>query len=103
MLKNDGFFQDIFIAASPDLLVFLESLLLLDPNRRLTAKQALKHEYFATKPYPSPGSALPMPGGGGGEEGPGDPEGGDPGASRAGLKRKRPGLEGSGLAKRLVF
>lgn len=86
--------QDIFIAAGRDLIQVLERMCALDPNKRFTAKQALKHEYFANKPYPSRGGDLPMPGSvKEALEGAGD--------TARGTKRKR--LADSGLAKRLVF
>ena len=89
--------QDIFIAAGPDLIELMEKMLALDPNRRVTAKQALMMPYFANKPYPSHGSKLPLPSSV-------KEASGENAASRpAGTKRKRDGVTDSGLAKRLVF
>lgn len=86
---------DIFTAATPDLLQVLETMLSLDPNRRGEARDALQMDYFANKPYPSPGSQLPLPSN--------LREPTEPVSRTAGVKRKRDGLASSGLAKRLEF
>ncbi len=88
--------REIFIAAGADLITLMETMLALDPNRRCSSQQALKSEYFANRPYPSHGSQLPLPAGIRESE-----EGAAMG--NRGIKRKRPGLAESGLAKRLVF
>jgi len=44
-----------------DLLI---AMLALDPNKRLTAEQVLKHPYFVTAPRPTPMAQLPKTGGG---------------------------------------
>ena len=86
--------KEIFTAAGPDLIQLLERLLSLDPNKRCTATEALKMAYFSNKPYPSPGSELPLPSS--------IRESAE--AERAGSKRKlRDNLGGSGLVKKLVF
>ena len=54
-------FQDIFTAASADLLQLLSKTLALDPMKRCTCTQALKLPYFRNKPAPSSGSSLPLP------------------------------------------
>ncbi|XP_070794941.1 cyclin-dependent kinase 7 isoform X2 [Pituophis catenifer annectens] len=54
-------FQHIFSAAGDDLLELLQGLFRFDPCTRLTASQALKHEYFSNRPAPTPGSQLPRP------------------------------------------
>jgi len=41
----------------------LRGLLTLDPAKRLTATQALQHEYFNTLPAPCPPELLPLPAG----------------------------------------
>lgn len=41
----------------------LKGLLTLDPAKRLTATQALQHEYFNTLPAPCPPEQLPLPAG----------------------------------------
>lgn len=38
---------------TPDALDLLTKMLQMDPSRRITAADALKHEYFAREPYPS--------------------------------------------------
>ncbi|GLG96712.1 Cyclin-dependent kinase 5 homolog [Gryllus bimaculatus] len=54
-------FRHIFTAASDDLLELLENLLSLYPLKRCTCEKALRMAYFSNKPYPSPGSQLPLP------------------------------------------
>ena len=44
-----------------DLLI---AMLTLDPNKRLTAEQVLKHPYFVTASWPTPMEELPKKGGG---------------------------------------
>ena len=56
-------FQDIFTAASADLLHVLSKTLALDPMKRCTCKEALQFPYFRSKPAPSKGTSLPMPSG----------------------------------------
>jgi serine/threonine protein kinase len=36
-------------------------MLTLDPNKRITAKEALQHQYFQTSPEPCDPSLLPLP------------------------------------------
>mmetsp|Transcript_51659 Transcript_51659/g.121272 ORF Transcript_51659/g.121272 Transcript_51659/m.121272 type:complete len:368 (+) Transcript_51659:263-1366(+) len=45
-------------AASTDALALLGKLLVYDPNKRLTAEQALKDPYLSSKPLPSPSETL---------------------------------------------
>lgn len=49
----------LFTAASDDELRLLEWLLLFDPLKRPSAKQALKSKYFSSYPRPTPPSQLP--------------------------------------------
>ncbi|KAF8306766.1 Pkinase-domain-containing protein [Clavulina sp. PMI_390] len=44
---------------SPETLDFLDKLLTLDPMRRMTAYEALDHDYFWTEPMPADPSTLP--------------------------------------------
>jgi cyclin-dependent kinase 12/13 len=39
----------------------LDKMLIMNPNERITAKQALEHEYFTTQPLPCDSKELPMP------------------------------------------
>jgi len=45
----------------PDELDLLKKLLSLDPNARLTAEEALDHDYFRVEPRATPPSQLPLP------------------------------------------
>ncbi|KAG0040021.1 TFIIH complex serine/threonine-protein kinase subunit kin28 [Podila clonocystis] len=49
----------LFTAAAPDTLELLESMLIYDPNRRISAREALLHPYFFNKPRPTPLEKLP--------------------------------------------
>lgn len=49
----------LFSAASPDALDFLQRCLMYDPMKRLTATQALHHSYFKSSPAPTPFGSLP--------------------------------------------
>jgi len=54
--------EDIFTAASSDLLALLAKCFHLDPNKRCTCSQALQMSYFTkNQPYPAPPSSLPLP------------------------------------------
>ncbi|KAL0270647.1 UNVERIFIED_CONTAM: hypothetical protein PYX00_007992 [Menopon gallinae] len=53
--------REIFTAATDDLLYLLSKLLAICPSERCSASEALQMEYFRNKPYPSPGSQLPLP------------------------------------------
>ncbi|CCF50055.1 hypothetical protein NDA11_004464 [Ustilago hordei] len=50
---------DLFLAASPEALDFLQRTLLYDPLKRLSANQALHHSYFKQSPPPTPFRQLP--------------------------------------------
>ena len=54
-------FNEIFSAASDDLLRLITWCLVLDPSKRCTATQALKSSYFSNAPPPTPGHLLPIP------------------------------------------
>lgn len=45
--------------AGPGCADLIDKLLVLDPRKRLTAQQALEHEWFWTKPYPADPKSLP--------------------------------------------
>jgi len=47
-------FDELFAAAPKDALSLLRSILVLDPNNRLTATQCLNHPYFLNEPPPTP-------------------------------------------------
>ncbi|EST09267.1 Protein kinase domain protein [Kalmanozyma brasiliensis GHG001] len=50
---------DLFLAASPEALDFLQRTLLFDPLKRLSANQALHHQYFKQSPPPTSFKQLP--------------------------------------------
>ena len=47
--------------ASEDALDLLAKMMQFDPNRRISAEEALKHRYFSTAPLPTPSADLPRP------------------------------------------
>ncbi|CAO3569951.1 unnamed protein product [Mortierella alpina] len=49
----------LFTAAGADTLELLESMLIYDPNKRISAREALLHPYFFNKPRPTPLEKLP--------------------------------------------
>ena len=51
----------LFTAAPAKGIDLLSKCLLFNPNKRITALQALKHEYFHEKPLPTHPSKLPKP------------------------------------------
>ncbi|CAH1796484.1 unnamed protein product [Owenia fusiformis] len=87
--------NQIFTAATDDLLELLNKLLALDPLKRCNATQALKMSYFSNKPGPTPGHALPRPGAAKNKN--------KENEQKKGMKRKLM-EEGAGLTvKKLVF
>jgi len=52
--------QSIFTAADPDAINLLQSLLELNPVKRITAEQALQHAYFRADPPPTPLEEIPV-------------------------------------------
>ncbi|KAL7417346.1 kinase-like domain-containing protein [Mrakia frigida] len=50
-----------FSAASPDAITMLKGFLAYNPNKRVSAKEALLNPYFHTSPYPTHPSKLPLP------------------------------------------
>ncbi|KAH7832083.1 Cyclin-dependent kinase 7 [Monocercomonoides exilis] len=53
--------QAIFPAASEDAIDLLSQLLKLDPRKRITAREALKHRYFSSLPEAARNEDLPSP------------------------------------------
>eukprot|EP00824_Muranothrix_gubernata_P005732 TRINITY_DN17512_c0_g1_i1.p3 TRINITY_DN17512_c0_g1~~TRINITY_DN17512_c0_g1_i1.p3 ORF type:complete len:144 (-),score=22.65 TRINITY_DN17512_c0_g1_i1:4-378(-) len=53
--------KQLFTAAGNDALDLLEKLWTFDPNRRISAVDALAHPYFTNDPAPTPPSQLPRP------------------------------------------
>eukprot|EP00128_Syssomonas_multiformis_P015658 Colp12_sorted_trinity150504_noHs@19507 len=51
--------ENMFPAASPDTISLLAALLKYDPQRRITATEALKHVYFFNEPAPTKSDHLP--------------------------------------------
>ncbi|KAL7638142.1 UNVERIFIED_CONTAM: hypothetical protein RMT77_011767 [Armadillidium vulgare] len=55
--------SDLFPAAGEDLIELLNSLLALNPLKRLNCTKVLQLSYFSNWPTPTPGPQLPLPGG----------------------------------------
>lgn len=55
--------RSIFTAASDDALDLLDRMLALNPVKRISAKEALKHVYFKSLPHPTEPEKLPKPAG----------------------------------------
>jgi cyclin-dependent kinase 7 len=87
-------FDSIFTAATADTLSLLSSMLTLNPLMRCTATQALKSDYFRSKPAPASYVSLPKPSA---------PNVTIKEPQLKSLKRKQPNDSESGLAKKLVF
>uniref|UniRef100_A0A7S1KL78 [RNA-polymerase]-subunit kinase n=1 Tax=Percolomonas cosmopolitus TaxID=63605 RepID=A0A7S1KL78_9EUKA len=54
-------FKDIMTSASQEALDLLSQMLQLNPNKRITAQQALNHPYFRNGPAPTAVDKLPAP------------------------------------------
>lgn len=93
--------RDIFNAASTEALDLLALLLRYDPRQRVTARQALKHGYFAKSPAPTHPSRLPKP------KGQLQPRALPPEEGQAAKKRKSDAMggdeNGQRVAKKLNF
>ncbi|KAI3387978.1 hypothetical protein SNEBB_004405 [Seison nebaliae] len=53
--------NQIFTAASEDLLMLLSEMMMLNPAKRITTTEALKSPFFINRPPPCPSSELPLP------------------------------------------
>lgn len=51
-------FDEIFTAAPKDAISLLRSIMVLDPNMRMSAAQCLSHPYFSNDPPPTPKQKL---------------------------------------------
>jgi len=51
----------LFSAAGDDAIDFLECCLKFDPRKRINSRQALRHQYFSSTPYPTHPQNLPKP------------------------------------------
>ena len=58
--KIKDFFTSFPYDAGPGCADLIDKLLVLDPKRRLTAQQALEHEWLWSKPYPADPASLPV-------------------------------------------
>ena len=54
-------FSDLFPSITPDAIDLLYKMFTIDPSKRITAQEALKHPYFHSYPEPTPPSKLPLP------------------------------------------
>ncbi|KAH3915824.1 hypothetical protein HBI56_041430 [Parastagonospora nodorum] len=64
MGKPTSWWRGTFPLLGEDGVEFLRALLTMDPNKRLTARQALEHRYWSTTPRPTKKENLPRQGGG---------------------------------------
>lgn len=51
--------REAFPDLSPDAFDLMDRMLTYDPKKRITAREALEHEYFRTDPLPMPIDAMP--------------------------------------------
>lgn len=51
--------RETFPDLSPDAFDLMDRMLTYDPKKRITAREALEHEYFRTDPLPMPIDAMP--------------------------------------------
>ena len=79
-----------FPAAPPDALDLLKKLMAFDPNRRVSAAEALRHAYFSAQPLATPFPDLPKPTQKFGDEG-GDARLGDGGGAPPAREARRDG------------
>ena len=93
-------FQDIFTAASSDLIQVLSKTLALDPMKRATCTQALQLPYFRNKPAPATGTSLPLPSSISNKNDQQSNAGNQAGRNK---RKFLEDAESSGLAKKLVF
>jgi len=93
-------FQDIFTAASSDLIQVLSKTLALDPMKRATCTQALQLPYFRNKPAPATGTSLPLPSSISNKNDQQSNAGNQAGRNK---RKFLEDAETSGLAKKLVF
>ena len=93
-------FQDIFTAASADLLQLVSKTLALDPLKRCTCKEALQLPYFRNKPAPASGASLPLPSSIAAKKDSNTNTGNPMGRNK---RKFIEDAESSGLAKKLVF
>ena len=96
--------RGVFATAPPEALDLLKKLMAFDPNRRVSAAEALRHAYFSAQPLATPFPDLPRPtqkfgDEGGGANGGGDaraaPRGGSGKVARERRRRRRDGRGGA--------
>ena len=51
--------SSVFQGLSNTGLSLLNQMLLFDPSKRISAKEAMEHPYFQEKPYPKPKDMMP--------------------------------------------
>ena len=84
--------RGVFATAPPEALDLLKKLMAFDPNRRVSAAEALRHAYFSAQPLATPFPDLPRPTQKFGDEGGARTGGATRAPRRAGGERKsRPG------------
>eukprot|EP00054_Salpingoeca_dolichothecata_P018584 m.114326 g.114326 ORF g.114326 m.114326 type:complete len:382 (-) comp22926_c0_seq2:152-1297(-) len=53
--------ENVLMAASKPAIDIISKMLVCNPMKRLTSKEILLHEYFTSKPAPTPPGRLPLP------------------------------------------